>query len=51
MTGTASRQEHGFTTTWSLQPLEPSWATNRMVRASLSRYGSRYVIENAVGQD
>jgi hypothetical protein len=49
VTGTASREVRGSQTTWTLQPLEPSWTRIRTVRASVSRFGPWYLIENTVG--
>nr|WCO03964.1 hypothetical protein [Cystobacter sp.] len=50
VTGTAFVQMFGATTTWRLEPLQPSWATNRTVTASVSRFWNLYVIENSVGE-
>ena len=51
VTGTASREVRGATTTWTLQPLEPPWTRSRTVRASVSRHGLRYFIENVIGEE
>ncbi|WNG15837.1 hypothetical protein [Cystobacter fuscus] len=51
VTGTASRQVSGNTTTWSLHPMDPPWTQSRTVRASVSRYGHWHRIENTVGEN
>ncbi|NPC76718.1 hypothetical protein HPC49_00420 [Pyxidicoccus fallax] len=51
VTGTASRQVSGNTTTWTLHPMDPPWTQGRTVRASVSRYGRWHHIENTVGED
>jgi hypothetical protein len=51
VTGTVSREVRGATTTWLLQPLEPSWTRNRTVRASVSRHEHRFFIENVIGEE
>ncbi|WNG36443.1 hypothetical protein F0U61_24260 [Archangium violaceum] len=50
VTGTASVQKLGLTTTWRLEPSQPEWATSRTVTASVSRFWNFYVIENSVGE-
>lgn len=49
ITGTASREQYPERTVWSLQPVEPAWATNREVTATGTRQWGVYVIDNEVG--
>ncbi|OJH39707.1 hypothetical protein BON30_19750 [Cystobacter ferrugineus] len=51
VTGTASREVRGITTTWTLLPVDPPWTQSRTVRASVSRYGPWHHIENTIGED
>jgi hypothetical protein len=51
VTGPASQRVHGATPTWTLQPREPSWATRRPVRASVSRQGRWFTLENRIGEE
>ncbi|WP_437534844.1 hypothetical protein WME79_11575 [Sorangium sp. So ce726] len=49
VTGTASREEHASTEVWTLEPVEPSWATSRQVTAAATRDGDVYLIDNEIG--
>ncbi|ATB37635.1 hypothetical protein CYFUS_003060 [Cystobacter fuscus] len=51
VTGTASWEASGNTTTWTLHPEERPWTIGRTVRARVSRFGSWHRIENTVGED
>ena len=51
VTGTASREVSGDTTTWTLHPVEPPWTRERTVRARVTRFGPWHRIENTIGED
>ena len=51
VTGTASREVSGNTTTWTLLPESPPWTRERTVRARVTRFGPWHRIENTVGED
>jgi len=51
VTGTASREVSGNTTTWTLHPVEPPWTRERTVRARVTRFGPWHRIENTIGED
>nr|AYM54196.1 hypothetical protein [Sorangium cellulosum] len=49
VTGTASHEQRAATQEWALQPVEPSWATNRRVTAAVTRHGDAYLIDGEIG--
>ncbi|WP_437838252.1 hypothetical protein [Sorangium sp. So ce1153] len=49
VTGTASHERRGVTQEWKLEPVEPSWATNRTVTGAVPRHGGAYLVDNQVG--
>jgi hypothetical protein len=51
VTGTASREVSGNTTTWLLLPVDPPWTQSRSVRANVARFGPWHHIENTIGED
>ncbi|WP_437602010.1 hypothetical protein WMF28_10330 [Sorangium sp. So ce590] len=50
VTGTASREEHAPTEGWTLEPVEPSWATSRQVTAAVTRRGDADLVDNEIGE-
>jgi hypothetical protein len=51
VTGTASREVQGVTTTWTLLPEDPPWTRERTVRARVTRFGPWHRIENTIGEN
>ncbi|KYG03053.1 hypothetical protein BE21_53520 [Sorangium cellulosum] len=50
VTGTPSRHEHAPMEAWTLEPVEPSWATSRQVTAAATRRRGAYLIDNEIGE-
>nr|AYM54197.1 hypothetical protein [Sorangium cellulosum] len=46
--GTATVERRAATSVWTLQPVEPSWATSRQVTATVSRHRDVLLIEGEV---
>jgi hypothetical protein len=50
VTGTASREQRGATTGWTLQPVTPDWAASRTVTSTVTRQGRVYLLDSEVGE-